>query len=91
MAAVLTQESLYKKMISNIEEVRTRGAFVLAVTNVGNHEVEKTADYVIYIPKTNRYLPIPWRSFHYSCSDIMWQSEKAATLINPEIWQSPLQ
>ena len=33
MAAVLTQEELYKKMISNMVEVRTRGAFVLAVTN----------------------------------------------------------
>ncbi|MBU9736553.1 glutamine--fructose-6-phosphate transaminase (isomerizing) [Diplocloster agilis] len=70
VAAVLTQESLYKKMISNIEEVRTRGAFVLAVTNVGNHEVEKTADYVIYIPKTNRYFTnslaiIPLQLFGY--------------------------
>lgn len=70
VAAVLTQENLYKKMISNIEEVRTRGAFVLAVTNVGNHEVEKTADYVIYIPKTNRYFAnslavIPLQLFGY--------------------------
>ena len=70
VAAVLTQESLYKKMISNMEEVRTRGAFVLAVTNVGNHEVEKTADYVIYIPKTNRYFTnslaiIPLQLFGY--------------------------
>ena len=36
MAAVLTQEDLYKKMISNIVEVRTRGAFVMAVTNEDN-------------------------------------------------------
>ena len=33
VAAVLTQEDLYKKMISNMVEVRTRGAFVLAITN----------------------------------------------------------
>ena len=55
VAAVLTQEDLYKKMISNMVEVRTRGAFVLAVTNEGNREVERAADYVIYIPQTNRY------------------------------------
>ena len=50
VAAVLTQEKLYKKMISNMVEVRTRGAFVLAVTNEGNDEVKRAADYVIYIP-----------------------------------------
>lgn len=55
VAAVLTQEDLYKKMISNMEEVRTRGAFVMAVTNEGNTDVERVADYVIYIPETNRY------------------------------------
>ena len=32
VTALLTQENLYKKMISNIEEVKTRGAFVMAVT-----------------------------------------------------------
>lgn len=47
VAAVLTQEDLYKKMISNMEEVRTRGAFVMAVTNEGNTDVERVADYVI--------------------------------------------
>lgn len=54
VAAVLTQEALYKKMISNMVEVKTRGAFLLAVTNEGNTEAEKAADYVIYIPKTHR-------------------------------------
>lgn len=70
VAAVLTQENLYKKMISNMVEVKTRGAFLLAVTNVGNTEVEKAADYVIYIPKTNRYFTnslavIPLQLFGY--------------------------
>ena len=70
VAAVLTQEDLYKKMISNIVEVRTRGAFVLAVTNIGNTEIEKAADYIIYIPKTNKYFTnslafIPLQLFGY--------------------------
>ncbi len=73
VAAVLTQDTLYKKMISNIVEVRTRGAFVLAVTNEGNTEVEKTADYVIYIPQTNSYFTnslaiIPLQLFGYYVS-----------------------
>lgn len=73
VAAVLTQEDLYKKMISNVVEVRTRGAFVLAVTNEGNDEIEKAADYVIYIPRTNRYFTnslaiIPLQLFGYYIS-----------------------
>ncbi len=70
VAAVLTQKELYKKMISNMEEVRTRGAFVMAVTVEGNTEVEKAADYVIYIPETNKYFTnslaiIPLQLFAY--------------------------
>lgn len=70
VAAVLTQEDLYKKMISNMVEVKTRGAFLLAVTNVGNTEVEKAADYVIYIPETHKYFTaslavIPLQLFAY--------------------------
>lgn len=73
VAAVLTQENLYKKMISNMVEVRTRGAFVLAVTNEGNHEIKKAADYVINIPETNRYFTnslaiIPLQLFAYYIS-----------------------
>lgn len=73
VAAVLTQEDLYKKMISNMEEVRTRGAFVMGVTNEGNTDVERVADYVIYIPETNRYFAnslaiIPLQLFGYYVS-----------------------
>ncbi|MCI8372126.1 MAG: glutamine--fructose-6-phosphate transaminase (isomerizing) [Lachnospiraceae bacterium] len=73
VAAVLTQEQLYKKTISNMVEVKSRGAFVLAVTNTGNTEVEKAADYVIYIPQTNKYFAnslaiIPLQLFGYYVS-----------------------
>lgn len=73
VVAVLTQEKLYKKIISNMVEVRTRGAFVLAVTNEGNDEVERAADYVIYVPKTNAYFTnslaiIPLQLFGYYIS-----------------------
>jgi glucosamine--fructose-6-phosphate aminotransferase (isomerizing) len=73
VAAVVTQEELYKKTISNIVEVKTRGAYVLAVTNDDNLEIEKTADSVIYIPKTNAYFAnslaiIPLQLFGYYVS-----------------------
>ena len=71
--AVATQQDLYKKTISNMVEVRTRGAFVLAITNEGNTEIEKAADYVIYIPETNHYFTnslaiIPLQLFSYYVS-----------------------
>lgn len=73
VASVLTQKELYKKMISNMVEVRTRGAFVMAVTMEGNTEVEKAADYVIYIPETNKYFTnslaiVPLQLFGYYVS-----------------------
>lgn len=55
VVAVATQEALYPKMLSNIVEVKTRGAFVMAVTDEEHKEMEKTADYVLYIPKTNPF------------------------------------
>ncbi len=68
--AALTQEDLYKKTVSNIKEVKTRGAFVLAITNTGNSDIEESADYVIYIPVTNKYFTnslaiIPLQLFAY--------------------------
>ena len=70
VACVATQEHLYKKTISNMVEVKARGAFVMAVTNEGNYDMEKEADYVIYIPKTNPYFSntlaiIPLQLFGY--------------------------
>lgn len=70
VAAVATQQDLYQKTLSNMVEVKARGAFVLAVTTVGNTDIEKAADYVVYIPKTNPYFAnslaiIPLQLFGY--------------------------
>lgn len=70
VAAVSTQPDLFQKTISNMVEVKARGAFVLAVTCEGNKEIEKAADYVIYIPETNPYFAnslaiIPLQLFGY--------------------------
>lgn len=55
VVALSTQGALFQKTISNMVEVKARGAFVLAVTNEGNKAIEKAADYVLYLPETN-----PW-------------------------------
>jgi glucosamine--fructose-6-phosphate aminotransferase (isomerizing) len=39
-------------MLSNIKEVKARGAVVMALAMEGNTEIEKAADLVIYIPRT---------------------------------------
>lgn len=73
VVAVATQEDLFKKTVSNMVEVKTRGAFVMAVTNEGNTEIEKAADYVVYVPQTNKYFTnslaiIPLQLFGYYVS-----------------------
>ncbi|MFC6335197.1 glutamine--fructose-6-phosphate transaminase (isomerizing) [Paenibacillus septentrionalis] len=51
--ALISQEDLYEKTLSNIKEVKARGAHVLAVTNQGfEAEVAKSVDEVFSIPKT---------------------------------------
>jgi glutamine---fructose-6-phosphate transaminase (isomerizing) len=50
--ALATQDNLFEKMVSNIKEVKTRGANVLAFAFEGNEDIEKTVDSALYIPKT---------------------------------------
>lgn len=52
----MTQETLFEKMVSNIKEVKARGAVVMAVTQERNREVEKVADIVITIPDVDSIL-----------------------------------
>ncbi len=52
VVALATQDQLFEKMLSNIKEVKARGAYVIGVAQEGNTAIEKEADYVIYVPKT---------------------------------------
>ncbi len=52
---VLTQQALYEKMISNMVEVKSRGAYLMGLTNYGNYSIEDTADFTVYIPKTDEH------------------------------------
>lgn len=54
VVALCTGEELFEKMLSNIKEVKARGAVVVAVAIEGNCEIEKEADRVIYIPKNHK-------------------------------------
>ena len=53
VVGVLTQQELYEKMISNMVEVKSRGAYLMGLTTYGNYSIEDTADFTVYIPKTD--------------------------------------
>ncbi len=70
VVAISTQPALFQKTISNMVEVKARGAFVMAITCEGNKAIEKAADYITYIPETNPYFAnslaiIPLQLFSY--------------------------
>lgn len=48
--ALATQDYLYEKMISNIQEIKARGAHVLSIAKEGNRAIEAQSNEVIYIP-----------------------------------------
>lgn len=51
--SVLTQQELYEKTVSNMVEVKSRGAYLMGLTTYGNYNMEDTADFTVYIPKTD--------------------------------------
>ena len=70
VVAVSTQPALFQKTLSNIVEVKARGAFVMAVTSEDNKAIEKASDYVVYLPETDPYFTnslaiIPLQLFAY--------------------------
>ena len=70
VVAVATQESLLEKTVSNVKEVKARGAKVLAIATEGSTAIEDVADDVIYLPKCNQlftssYSVLPMQLFAY--------------------------
>lgn len=70
VVAIATQERLFEKLVSNVKEVKARGAKVLAITMEGNTAMEDVADEVIYLPKagdlfTSSYNVLPMQLFAY--------------------------
>lgn len=53
VVSVLTQPELYEKMISNMVEVKSRGAYLMGLTVSGNYSIEDTADFTVYVPRTD--------------------------------------
>lgn len=56
VVAMATQSELFSKTLSNIKEVKARGAKVFGVASEGNFDIEKECDDVIYIPETHKMI-----------------------------------
>ena len=52
---ILTQRELYEKCVSNMVECKSRGAYLMALTSAGNYAIEDTAEFVLYVPKTDEH------------------------------------
>lgn len=70
VVAVATDSRTYEKLVSNMQEVRARGAHVLAVASEGNQDIREVADHVIYVPATSEMVSpllsvVPLQLFAY--------------------------
>ena len=52
VVGVATQAALFEKTISNMVEVKSRGAYLMGLTTYGNYNIEDTADFAVYVPQT---------------------------------------
>lgn len=73
IVALATQPELYDKTVSNIVEVKSRGAYVCGISTYGQYSMESISDYAVYIPKTEPYFMaslsvIPLQLFSYYVS-----------------------
>ena len=55
VVGVATQKALFEKTVSNMVEVKSRGAYLMGLTQYGNYNIEDTADFSVYVPKTDQY------------------------------------
>jgi len=74
VVAIALRDSTYKKMLSNIQEVRARAGVVIAIAHDGDDEIAGQADEVIRIPVTNELLSpalavVPLQLLAYHISD----------------------
>lgn len=72
---VLTQQELYEKTVSNMVEVKSRGAYLMGLTTSGNYDLEDRSNFVIYLPKIEEkfagslaVIPLQLLGYYVSCA-----------------------
>ena len=75
LVGVLTQSVLYEKTVSNMVECKSRGAYLMGLTTYGNYNIEDTADFTVYIPRTDEHftptlavIPLQLMGYYVSCA-----------------------
>ena len=75
VVGVLTQPDLYEKMVSNMVEAKSRGAFLMGLTTYGNYGIEDTAGFTVYVPRTDPHfatslsvIPLQLLAYYVSCA-----------------------
>ena len=81
VVGILTQPDLFEKSISNMVEVKSRGAFLMGLTTYGNYSIEDTAGFTVYVPKTDPH-------FATSLSVIPSAVPRAWMSTNRATWQN---
>ncbi len=56
VVVIAPKDDLYEKVLSNIQEVKSRGGIIISVLTEGDRDARALSDYVIEIPETNKYL-----------------------------------
>ena len=80
---------LHAKVISGIEEVKARGAYIIAVAEQGDPDVERYADVVFWRPACPTLMSRWLTWYRCSCSPWTWQSSRATTWTSPATSPSP--
>ncbi len=53
VVGLATQDGLYEKTVSNLVECKSRGAYLMCLTFSGHYDIEDTADFTVYLPRTD--------------------------------------
>jgi len=75
VVGVATQPELFPKVISNMVEVRSRGAYLMGLTSYGQYAIEDTVNFTVYVPRTEALfatslavVPLQLLAYYISCA-----------------------
>lgn len=75
VVGVATQPDLFEKVVSNMVEVRSRGAYLVGLTTYGQYAMEDTANFTVYVPRTDALfatslavVPLQLLAYYISCA-----------------------
>lgn len=83
---ILTQNHLYEKTVSNMVECKSRGAYLMGLTTYGHYNIEDTADFTVYIPKTDPHFATSLAVIPLAVAWLLCQRSQRPVVDSREIW-----